>query len=103
MRRVAIQLTGVIRHDMVSGPLMLGVISERPVDELRRVADKNAMIVDGVGVIHGEHQLAIEAIDAATVAMDAIEYLLPIEQLTQGVLVDVVGPMMPLQAPSRRK
>src|SRR5688572_17722480 len=53
MRRIPIQLACVIGHDMVSGTLMFRVISERPLDELRRAADKDAMVVDGVRVIHG--------------------------------------------------
>ena len=85
MRNVAIELTGVVRDDVMRRVLIQAVVAERAIRERLAPADEQTVIVDRVGVIDGQQQLAVEPVDGAAIAMHAVENVLAVEQLLQPV------------------
>jgi hypothetical protein len=65
------------------GMLILGVISERPVDELIYRPDKRAMIIQGIVVIHAFHHFPVESVHAAAIPNDAVMDFLTVDECLQ--------------------
>ena len=67
------------------------MVSQCPVDEFGCRADEGAVVVHRIGVVDGQQHLAVEAIDAAAIAQDAVVDLLAVDQLLQCRRDGVVG------------
>ena len=69
MCAVAVELAAVVENQVVGGLLVFAVVSQGPVREIRRLADEGAVVVDGVGMVGGQQQFAVEPVDAARIAV----------------------------------
>jgi len=81
MRDVAVDVAAVVQEVVVRGHLPLLVQAGRPLVELEGTADEVARSNHGVGVKRREKELAIEAIHSPAEPDQAIEDLLPVEQM----------------------
>jgi len=71
----------VIGEAVVGRDLALLMKCECPIDELFARPDERPVVIDGVRMVGGEHQLAVQPVHTAAIADQAIENCLAVDEI----------------------
>jgi hypothetical protein len=86
MRGVALQVAAMIIDGVLCNGLVFAMQGKGPIGKLLRITEKNAVIIDGIGVIGAQQQLSIQPVYPPAVTHETVVDLLTIAQFKQRFL-----------------